>query len=231
MEGMRTAMPEDREPLRIGPYVLAPELFELGYAAGCGPGGCGSTCCNRGAYVDLVERDRILAHKDLVKAHMDEGQSQDDALWFEHDEKADADFPSGKCVGTAEIGGKCAFLDQHGRCSLQTAASAHGMHKWALKPTYCILYPIDLSDNVIKFDFRLQGRRSCCSISASFEVPAFEACREELAHLLGEDGVEALVKHARALHGARKQLANAEETLQQTPPSPKRGPGDRSHGY
>jgi hypothetical protein len=224
-------MSNDREPLRVGRYLLAPELFELGYARGCGPGACSTTCCKRGAYLDPAERDRILAHKDLVKAHMDESQSRDDALWFEPVEKSDADFPSGKCVGTAEIDDKCAFLDRRGRCSLQTAASADGMHKWALKPTYCILYPIDVSNDVVKFDFRLQSQRACCSVSALFEVPVFEACREELAHLLGEDGFAAVAEHNRMQQEAANPRENAGGTLEHAPPSQKRGPGDPSHGY
>jgi hypothetical protein len=205
-------MANEREPLRVGRYLLAPELFELGYARECGPGACGATCCKRGAYLDPAQRDRILAHKDLVKAHMDESQSRDDAQWFEPGEKPDADFPSGKCVGTAEIGGKCAFLDRRGRCVLQTAASADGMHKWALKPTYCILYPLDVSNNVVKFDFRLQNQRACCSVSAPFEVPVFEACREELAHLLGEDGFDAAAAHDRTQREGEKPRENAAET-------------------
>jgi hypothetical protein len=207
-------MPDDRQPLRVGRYLLARELFELGYARGCGPGGCSATCCKRGAYVDLEERDRILAHKDLVKAHMDESQSREDALWFEQDEKSDADFPSGKCVGTSEINDKCVFLDRGGRCSLQTAANADGLHKWALKPTYCILFPIDVADNVVRFDFKLQDQRTCCSVATNFDVPVFEACRDELMHLLGENGFKAVAERARDACGGPKPPETAVKTLQ-----------------
>jgi hypothetical protein len=195
---MTAPMPDRPNPPQVAGYRIARELFTLGYSSENGPCACTSACCKRGAYVDLSERDRILGHAELVRAQMDESQNPDPASWFEPDEKADADFPSGKCAGTAEINGKCAFLDKRGLCSIQVAATAAGMHKWALKPTYCILYPVEISDHVVRFDRRLENREPCCSVSTTAEVPVFEACCEELVHLLGEPGFEQLQKHYRA---------------------------------
>jgi hypothetical protein len=81
---------------------------------------------------------------------------------------------------------------------LQLAASAAGMHKWALKPLYCVLYPIEVSENTVKFDPRLQGEQACCSVTPSFEVPLFQACREELVHLLGEAGFARIEEYVQA---------------------------------
>ena len=75
------------------------------------------------------------------------------------------------------------------------AATAEGMHKWALKPLYCILYPIEVTDNVVGFDPMLQSEQSCCTVETVFRIPAFEACREELVQLLGEDGFRMMQEH------------------------------------
>jgi len=138
-------------------------------------------------YADVKERDNILAHKDVVKKYMDESQTTDESLWFEPNEFEDADFPSGRCIGTREINRKCAFLDKQGRCILQVAATAEGMHKWALKPLFCVLFPIEISNGVIGFDDLLQDDQDCCSARSDFEVPLLQACKEELTHLLGSE--------------------------------------------
>jgi hypothetical protein len=173
-------------------YQIADELLVTGYARGDGPCACDSSCCAAGAYIDLSERDRLLAHAELIKAHLDDTQTRDEQRWFEPEERPDADYASGHCVGTAMVGGKCAFLDKQGRCTTQVAANAAGMHKWALKPLYCVLFPIEVMGGVVQFDRRLQDKRACCSARPVFEVPLFEACRDELVHLLGDDGFAAL---------------------------------------
>ena len=170
-------------------YQIAPALLATGFVAGEGPCACNAQCCASGAYIDLTERDRLLAHADLIKAHLDETQTDDETQWFEAGEKLDQDYASGRCVGTAMINGKCAFLDKRGYCTTQVAANAAGMHKWALKPLFCVLFPIEVIGGVVKFDSRLQDQRACCSTQPVFDVPLFQACRDELVHLLGEDGV------------------------------------------
>lgn len=140
----------------------------------------------------MKERDRVLAHREIIKKHMDETQTKDASLWFELEEEEDPDFESGRCVGTQVVNGKCAFLDKFGRCSIQVASVEEGKHKWALKPTFCILFPLEISNNVIRFDDLLDEEQACCSIDADFDVPMFRACKDELIHLLGEDGYGAL---------------------------------------
>jgi hypothetical protein len=181
--------------LEVKGYTISPDLFSLGYPEGGGPCTCTSTCCEDGVYADITERDRILKNSDMIARHMDETQNTDPSSWFDTVEEDDPDFASGRCVGTAVINGKCALLDRAGRCSLQTAAMAEGMHRWAIKPLYCILYPIEVTDKTVGFDPLLQDEQVCCTVSNRFQIPVFEACRDELIRLLGEDGFETLRYH------------------------------------
>jgi len=178
----------DSTQLRIKQYSISPELYEKGYSGGRGPCTCTSMCCQHGVYADVKERDQILDHREAIKKSMDETQTQDESLWFEQQEEEDSDFPSGRCVGTRVVNGKCALLDKLGRCSVQVAAVAEGLHRWAIKPTFCILFPLEISDGVVGFDDLLDEEQSCCSISTPFDVPLFEACKDELTHILGEEG-------------------------------------------
>jgi hypothetical protein len=185
-------------------FIIADELFTMGYTVGSGPYACaGGVCCGRGAYVDLKERDHVLAHAHLVKPVLDETQTHDETRWFETAVVDDPDYPSGKCVGTESPAHRCTLQDKHGRCSLQVAATTAGLHKWALKPRYCIIFPLEVIDNVIRFDARMQGKQPCCSVRPDFAVPLFEACREELVHLLGEQGFQKVRAHYASVYGAR----------------------------
>ena len=184
-------MPESNSsPLQVKQYTIARELFEKGYRGGRGPCTCTSVCCQHGVYADVHERDVILARKDLIAKYMDETQTRDESAWFEEEECQDSDFPSGHCVSTEIINEKCAFLDRLGRCSLQVAATEEGMHKWEWKPLFCILVPLEISNNVIGFDDLLDDDQPCCTISGEFDTPVFAACKEELTHVLGEEGYE-----------------------------------------
>ena len=126
---------------------------------------------------------------------MDETQDTDDRHWFDNEEAVDGDFPSGRCVGTEVFNEKCVFLNKQGHCSLQVAAVAEGMHKWDLKPFYCVLYPIEISDGMVSFDPMLQNEESCCSVKNTFTVPLFQGCREEIVHAVGEDGFRELQEY------------------------------------
>lgn len=188
-------MTAPHHPLVCNGLTIAPELFTRGYPPGRGPCSCSSDCCRQGVYTDVRERERILANSPMILPCMDETQPQDPRTWFEPEEYEDPDFPSGRCVGTAVVNSKCAFLDKSGRCSIQVATTREGIGRWALKPLYCILYPIEISDGVVNFDPMLQEERSCCTISPSFEIPLFEACSDELEYLLGTGGMQAIRDH------------------------------------
>ena len=112
-------------------------------------------------------------------------------------EEDDTDFASGKCASTAVVNGKCAFLDKAGRCAMQMAGTVEGIHKWSLKPIFCILYPLEISNNVIVFDDMSNEEQQCCTISDEFDTPLFEACKEELIHVLGVDGYRELETYYR----------------------------------
>jgi hypothetical protein len=201
-------MKRKRNLLRINGLTVSDELFTKGFARGQGPCNCTSWCCEGGVYTDLKERDRILEHKEMIKRYMDETQSRDEREWFEEEEHEDKDFPSGRCQGTEEINRKCAFLDKNGRCSIQLAATEEGMDRWTLKPLYCILFPIEVSDHVLAFDEMLQDDQPCCTIQEEFDVPLFRACRDELVHLVGEDGYRHMEEHYAKLQQRPSRRSN-----------------------
>jgi hypothetical protein len=73
-----------------------------------------------------------------------------------------------------------------------------------LKPLFCILFPIEITEKVVSFDDMLQDEQSCCSVTAPFDTPLFEGCKEELVHLVGEDGYRAMEDH----YSAQRRVSN-----------------------
>jgi Fe-S-cluster containining protein len=185
--------------LNIGRFTISGDLFTKGFPSSGGPCTCNASCCRWGVFADLRERDAILAHREMIAGVMDDTQNRNATEWFEERTIEDDDFPSGKCISTRVHNDKCAFLDREGRCSIQLASISKGMDKWSLKPLYCVMYPIELHAGIVNVDDMLQDEEHCCSIRTPYEIPVFEACKEELVHLVGEEGFREMQVHYRNL--------------------------------
>ncbi|MHB1049649.1 MAG: DUF3109 family protein [Bacteroidota bacterium] len=183
-------MPE----IKIGKYTIDPILFEKGFARGCGPYKCETTCCSSGVFVDPVERDVILQHKEEVKQQMDETQVKNESVWFEDRYEEDLDFPSGYSVGTEVHNDKCTFLRKDGRCSVQLVSAEKYNDPWKIKPFFCVAFPVCVEDGVLTFDDYQQGDATCCSVVGDTDTMLIDSCKPELEYVLGKDGYQELVR-------------------------------------
>jgi hypothetical protein len=181
------------EKLFIGKYEIDPILFTKGFALGRGPFQCESKCCSSGVWTDVSEQRVIMSNKESIKKYMDETQTQDDSLWFDPDMIDDADFVSGKAIGTQVFNDKCVFLLRDGRCSVQLFSKEELGDAWKIKPFYCIAFPVCVSEGVLTFDDYQQGCAQCCSVVDNAEVTMVESCKAELEFVLGLEGYAQLV--------------------------------------
>lgn len=152
---------------------------------------CNGECCNYGVYTDLKEHDHIQTLKGKIINCMDETQTKEVSKWFEAPEE-DEDFDSGVAVGTEIHNGKCTFLDKNGLCSLQKIANDERKHKWTHKPLYCILFPLTIYQGALTVDDDHINRLNYCNKHENKLSTLFEYCKEEIIHLLGEDGYKDL---------------------------------------
>ena len=114
--------------------------------------GCNAECCKGGVWADPKERDNIMTHAAMIQRHMDAGQEHRPDYWFELQEVKDSDFPSGSAIGTRASETGCVFLKADGKCVLQTTAVAEGMDRFALKPFYCVAYPVSIEYGELTID-------------------------------------------------------------------------------
>jgi Protein of unknown function (DUF3109) len=181
------------DKLYIGTYEVDPILFTKGFANGRGPFQCESKCCSSGVWTDVSEQRVIMEHKESIKKYMDETQTQDDTVWFDPDMIDDADFVSGKAIGTQTFNDKCVFLLKDGRCSVQLFSKEELGDAWKIKPFYCIAFPICVAEGVLTFDDYQQGCAQCCSVVDNAELSMVESCKAELVYVLGAEGYLQLV--------------------------------------
>jgi hypothetical protein len=176
---------------QIKDYYIDPVIFTHKFVKSCDVCICSGECCYYGVYTDLKEHDKIMEMKDRIIKSMDDSQTTDTSKWFEAPEK-DEDFESGIAVGTELHNGKCVFLDRQGFCTLQKIAYEDGEFKWKYKPLYCILFPIVIYQDTITVDDEHLERMHYCNKSENQTSTIYDACKDELKYLLGEDGFKEL---------------------------------------
>jgi len=148
---------------------------------------CAGRCCAHGVYVALTEREAILDNVAAIQAQMDASQAKDPALWFDPEPIEDADFPSGRAVGTAEVNGGCVFLNDAGRCVLQKASTAQTGN---LKPFFCIAFPVTIDKGMLCLDD--PRAVECCTPDPNGHRTVVDLCGHELDHVLGTEGADEL---------------------------------------
>jgi hypothetical protein len=176
---------------------VSPNLFETRFASGCDTRRCNTACCGGGTTTDVIERDRILAHAELVKQYMTPEQDRDTAHWFEDRDAEDRDFVSGRAAYTMANEHGCVFLDAERRCVLQRASEASG-GAVTLKPFFCTAFPVVIDKNVLGFDPLLTSEEAphCCGQDPKGPLTIFDVCGMELEYVVGAAGVEELRRMA-----------------------------------
>jgi len=181
---------------------IDPVIFTQGFVPGCDMRICGGQCCNWGVYMDRDFEKVIMNYETQIKDEMDEFQPRDSSVWFEKELEPDEDFPSGYAIGSelyiSSLGvTQCVFKDKRGYCSLQVTAVNNGMHKWEIKPKYCIMYPLTIVDNMLTYDSDHSDRLDYCGRAheENFTQTVFEAMTEEIKFIMGEDGYKFLYEH------------------------------------
>ncbi len=201
-------------PLEFNGIKIDPIIFTQGFVPGCNMKICHGQCCNWGVYMDKPFKEIIMKFEDEIKGVMDEHQVKDSTKWFETEIEEDEDFPSGLAIGTELYEtphgiSQCVFKDKRGFCSIQVAADKNNMHKWAIKPKYCIMYPLTIIDNVLTYDDDHAAKLDYCGVDKkqNFSQTVFEAMTEEITFILGADGYAYLNEYYQKQYKHKKRFS------------------------
>jgi hypothetical protein len=185
-------------PITVKGLQVDELIFTQGFVKYCDIDKCGGGCCHSGVYTDTAEHARILEHTAEIQKVMDTTQDTDPETWFDGEWISDTDFPSGRATGTAvhdRDGGisgfteGCVFLDKRHFCSIQVAAANEGLHRWAWKPIYCILFPVTVVEGTITYDDSHSVDLNYCGPQGTqnYVHSVYEAMQEELRYFLGDE--------------------------------------------
>ena len=167
---------------------IDPVLFSAKFPDRCRLDLCRSRCCRFGVWVDVEEREAILAHRDLFARFL-RPEAQDPKTWFGNTQ-VDPDCPSGVAVETRDLAGACAFYHQDHGCVLQKGAAEAGLHEWQIKPRFCIMFPLVVSGGELTFDDDMKSL--WCMNSKHQTRPLIDALRKEVEFLFDESQVRRL---------------------------------------
>ena len=206
-------MSEEKEFIEYKGIKIDPVIFTQGFVPGCDISICGGQCCNWGVYMDRDFQPVIMKYEEQIKENMDEFQLKDTSKWFEAELEEDHDFPSGYAIGTElYINSKgttqCVFKDKNNFCTLQVMAVKSGMHKWEIKPKYCIMYPLTIVENILTCDNEHSKKLDYCGDGhdENFTQTVFEAMGEEIRFILGNEGYEFLYDHYKNNYQKKYQI-------------------------
>jgi len=177
--------------LAISPRMLSRDPLQR-----CTLNDCHGACCEFGVWVDLLEKEKIINHADLIQSCMDLPKL-DPNQWFLNEVEDDSFTDSGQVIHTRLVKRNqpfrrktCVFQRYDHKCALQVASEILGEHQWFLKPFYCVLHPMDLNDNdqitLDETSVLENEKRSCLRHSQIINTP-LEIFEEELRYLLGDD--------------------------------------------
>jgi hypothetical protein len=183
------------------PRSLNPRLLQAEPMQRCKLHECRGACCLHGVWIDLAERDDLLANAELIAPHLP-AALHDPRAWFDGREEADEFSPSGRVAHSTVMpdpdhygGTACIFLREDYKCALQVAGQAAGLHPWRLKPFYCILHPLDLDEEgriTLDETSALMGEEGSCLRPAESSLPLLETFEAELRYFLGNDEYQRL---------------------------------------
>ncbi len=198
-------MDSNKPRYKIEDLIIDPIIFSQGFVPKCNLTICKGECCNLGVYIDVNFREKILSYKSDIINVMSENQPKNPDLWFGDEIIQDSDFISGFAVSINtynNINGneQCIFKDSNNFCSLQVAAENLGFHKWDLKPTHCILYPLTINNTTLTYDIEHSENLSYCGYTRkeNFTKIVFNAMYEEIKYIFGENAIKIINEYLKS---------------------------------
>jgi Fe-S-cluster containining protein len=168
------------------------DVFKTRYEKDCSMSNCRGRCCVDGVDLDIVERDRIIEHANLIQPCMDETQDRNPQNWFETTHP-DADFSSGECATTSLKENGCVFLNKDGRCVVHIAESQMSQGFGYLKPFFCRAFPVCIVNGTLCVDDeQCPDEHKCCGPVKNGPLTILDVCAAELEFMLGANGLAEL---------------------------------------
>lgn len=175
----------------VGSFRLSPEFFvRTRLRNQCAENGCDGDCCGEGVAATLYEVARIKAHADEIQSYLIE--SYDFETW-DLSHPADISTP---LLNENKSGEQCWFLRRNRLCALHTFALDKDIPVPALKPYFCLFFPLTLIDLDINVtEIAVDGKAyETCLIESERETYLFKEFENELRRVIGDANYDELLR-------------------------------------
>jgi len=166
----------------VGPFRLSPELFVRTKLRNQCIETCNARCCEEGVSATVYEVDRIKEHANEIQPYLIE--PYDFSKW---------DVSHGADIGTPLLnenkpGEQCWFLRANRYCALHTYALDKEMPVAAIKPYFCLFFPLTLIDlDVNVTEIGVDGKAyDTCLVNSEREGYLFRQFEKELRRVIGD---------------------------------------------
>lgn len=166
----------------VGSFRLAPELFVRTNLRNQCIEKCNARCCEGGVSITVEQVNRIKAHAAEIQPYLIE--PYDFSEW---------DTSRGADLGTPLLfenqpGEQCWFLRANKYCAIHTYALDKGMPVPAIKPFFCLFFPLTLIDlDVNVTEIGVDGKAyETCLVSDEREGYLFRQFENELRRVIGD---------------------------------------------
>jgi hypothetical protein len=166
----------------VGPFRLSPELFARTKLRNQCIQGCNAGCCSGGVTATVYEVARIKEHADEIQPYLIE--PLDFSTW-DVSHAADIGTP---VLNEEKPGQQCWFLRENRLCALHSYALDKGMPVPAIKPYFCLFFPLTLIDlDVNVTEIAVDGKAyETCLVESEREGYLFRQFERELRRVIGD---------------------------------------------
>lgn len=175
----------------VSSFRLSPEFFvRTKLKNQCAGDHCDGDCCSGGVSATLYEVARIKAHADEIQPYLIEPYN-----FQEWDVSHPAD------IGTPVLyedkpNMQCWFQRENRLCALHSLALEKGMPVPAIKPYFCLFFPLTLIDLDINVtEIAVDGKAyETCLVPSEQETYLFKEFESELRRVIGDANFEELLR-------------------------------------
>lgn len=166
----------------VGSFRLSPELFVRTNLYNSCVVKCNSHCCDGGVTATVYEVARIKEHANEIQPYLMEPYDFD--TW-DVSHPADIGTP---LLNENKPGEQCWFLRENRLCALHTYALDKDMPVPAIKPYFCLFFPLTLIDlDVNVTEIAVDGKAyETCLVPGEREGFLFRQFEQELKRVIGE---------------------------------------------
>ena len=173
-------------PVTIGSFRLSPEFFVKTRLVNRCFRQCAAACCDEGTWLTLYEARQIGDYRDEIQPYLEQPLDLD--AW----DLSHPAFLYTPLLNPGTLHQHCWFFTQERRCALHAVALDKKIPLRAVKPFFCMLFPLTLVDiDINQTEIAIDAKAyETCLVQGEKETWLYEQFEPDLRRILGAEFAE-----------------------------------------